>query len=123
MKLYPGISSTAASRMERIGTHLVECPRCGGSGFEGVGGTGYGDVCSHCGGQKQIQVSGSYARMSQDEQLNFTQQLREARKKGAKAKAVTKGRDNAKQADRDEAATGSSDSESSEHPESENAGG
>lgn len=84
-KLYPGISQTAAARMERI--------------------------------------AGSYASMSNIEQLAFTQSLREARKRGAKAKAVTERSSNAEQADRDEAATGSADSESGEHPESEDAGG
>lgn len=32
---------------------LVDCPRCGGSGFTGQG-TGYGDVCDWCGGQQQM---------------------------------------------------------------------
>jgi hypothetical protein len=36
-----------------IGEDVRECPSCGGSGFSGYG-SGYGDVCSECGGQKQI---------------------------------------------------------------------
>ncbi|WP_156927817.1 hypothetical protein [Bradyrhizobium sp. Tv2a-2] len=32
---------------------LIECPRCGGSGFE-TPGTGYGNVCSHCGGLRCV---------------------------------------------------------------------
>jgi hypothetical protein len=30
---------------------MIECPECKGSGFSGYG-SGYGDVCGHCGGQK-----------------------------------------------------------------------
>lgn len=41
---------------EPIVSELVTCPRCGGSGFEGRG-TGYGDVCSECGGQRQLPQS------------------------------------------------------------------
>lgn len=32
---------------------LVDCDRCGGSGFSGRG-TGYDDVCGHCGGTKRL---------------------------------------------------------------------
>ena len=32
---------------------LIDCPQCGGSGFSGYG-SGYGDVCGHCGGQKRL---------------------------------------------------------------------
>lgn len=32
---------------------LLVCPKCGGTGFETVG-TGYGNVCSHCGGLQQV---------------------------------------------------------------------
>jgi hypothetical protein len=35
---------------------LIECDHCGGSGFSGPG-TGYGDVCSECGGSKMIAMS------------------------------------------------------------------
>lgn len=34
---------------------MVDCPRCGGSGFSGYG-TGYGDVCDECGGQRRLQA-------------------------------------------------------------------
>jgi hypothetical protein len=34
---------------------LIDCPRCSGSGFSGYG-TGYGDVCSECGGQRRVLV-------------------------------------------------------------------
>lgn len=36
-----------------IGPELVECPRCGGSGFTGPE-TGYDGVCSECGGQRAL---------------------------------------------------------------------
>lgn len=32
---------------------LVDCARCGGSGFSSPG-TGYGDVCSECGGLRVV---------------------------------------------------------------------
>jgi hypothetical protein len=32
---------------------LIECPKCGGSGFS-TSGTGYDDVCSHCGGLREV---------------------------------------------------------------------
>ena len=32
---------------------MVDCPRCGGSGFDGRG-TGYDDVCRECGGLRQM---------------------------------------------------------------------
>lgn len=32
---------------------LAECPRCGGSGFE-TPGTGYNNVCSECGGLREL---------------------------------------------------------------------
>lgn len=33
----------------------VDCPRCAGTGFSGLG-TGYDDVCSECGGLRQMPV-------------------------------------------------------------------
>lgn len=35
------------------GLEVEVCPECKGSGFSGYG-TGYGDVCGNCGGQKQL---------------------------------------------------------------------
>lgn len=34
---------------------LIDCPRCGGSGFTGPE-TGYDGVCSECGGQRRVLV-------------------------------------------------------------------
>lgn len=36
--------------------NFVECPECKGSGFSGQG-SGYGDVCGECGGQKTPAVT------------------------------------------------------------------
>lgn len=33
----------------------IPCPQCEGSGFSGQG-TGYGDVCGECGGQREVSV-------------------------------------------------------------------
>lgn len=44
---------------------LVECDQCGGSGFE-TPGTGYGNVCSKCGGLKYLPVNALELALKQD---------------------------------------------------------
>lgn len=44
------------NRRQEDSEPMVDCPRCGGSGFSGFG-SGYDAVCDECGGQRQMPLS------------------------------------------------------------------
>lgn len=69
-RLRRGIPDEIAERLmslqKRPTTRLKECSRCGGSGFSGRG-TGYGDVCAECGGQKYLPDDAGQKRPAREE--------------------------------------------------------